>query len=75
MATLQRQLAVQADRLDHEYSLLEPMLDASLEGPDADERVRILLGQAKRVRRESTLVVRAIARLRDDLQSEEDTRQ
>lgn len=44
---------------------------------DHDEtlvQVDLALANAKRVRREAGVVVQTLARLRDDLQSEEDTR-
>lgn len=53
-----------ADKLDEEYDILERM------GPPSSDpaHVSLLLQQAKRVRRESTLLVRALAQLRDNLQ-------
>jgi 3-hydroxy-3-methylglutaryl CoA synthase len=36
-----------------------------------EDSIRIALGQAKRVRRESNVVVRALARIRDNLHSQE----
>jgi hypothetical protein len=52
-----------ADKLFTEVDHLERVLD------DVD----LALSVAKRVRRDSTLLVRAIARHRDQLQSQEDT--
>lgn len=65
---LRRTVAAQADKLDEEYDLLERMLDTPLEEGVDPDHVKIVLGQAKRVRRESTLLVRALAQFRDNLQ-------
>lgn len=54
-----------ADKFFAEVDHLERMLDAD---DMSDERIRLALASAKRVRRESNLVVRALARLRDQLQ-------
>lgn len=54
-----------ADKFFAEVDHLERMLDAD---EMSDERIRLALASAKRVRRESNLVVRALARLRDQLQ-------
>lgn len=63
---LHRQVAEQADTLDAEYDLLERMRATSL---DSETHVLLMLQQAKRVRRESTHLVRLLAQVRDDLQS------
>lgn len=63
---LHRQVAEQADKLDAEYDLLERMRETSL---DSETHVLLMLQQAKRVRRESTHLVRLLAQVRDDLQS------
>jgi hypothetical protein len=52
------------DKLQRETTILSQMRDGR---PDADH-VEILLLQAKRVRTASTLAVRALAQIRDQLQ-------
>lgn len=56
----------QADKLDREIEILEIMLAA--EDKLTLDQVKLGLRQAKRVRDESTLLVRSLAKLRDDLQ-------
>jgi hypothetical protein len=47
-------------------------LDRILDSDDLDQsRIELALSQAKRVRRESNLVVRSLAKLRDQLQPKE----
>jgi hypothetical protein len=65
--SLRQEVRAQADKLDEQYDLLERMRDTDL----SLTHVQIMLGQAKRVRREGTLLVQQLARLRDHLQSEE----
>lgn len=69
-----REAVEAADRLDREYDLLERQFDTPLTESTEPVAVELLLVQAKRVRREATAVVRSLARFRDHLQSEEDTR-
>jgi hypothetical protein len=64
--TLHGEVEVQADKLDREYEILDIMLSA--EDRLSAEQVQLAVRQAKRVRAESTLLVRSLARLRDDLQ-------
>lgn len=64
MEQLQRQVDAQADKLDREYDSLERLLDT----PANEQTVQLLLSQAKRVKRESSVLVRNLARLRDHLQ-------
>lgn len=52
------------DKFERESDLLIRMLERVPEDPSR-EHVDLTLSQAKRVRRESNLVVRALARLRD----------
>ncbi len=66
---LHRQVIEQADKLDTEYDLLERMRDTVVTDQTSYDHVRIMLQQAKRVRRESGHLVRLLAQLRDDLQS------
>lgn len=66
---LHRQVIDQADKLDTEYDLLERMRDIVVTDQTSRDHVRIMLQQAKRVRRESGHLVRLLAQLRDDLQS------
>ena len=66
---LHRQVIEQADKLDTEYDLLERMRDTVMDANTETTHVRIMLQQAKRVRRESGHLVRLLAQLRDDLQS------
>jgi hypothetical protein len=54
----------QADKFFSEVDMLEQMLEHDLD----EDTVELALSQAKRVRREGNLVVRALARLRDQLQ-------
>lgn len=64
--SLHRAVVRQADKLNREYEMLEMML-----GDDhqfSENQVQLALAQAKRVRNESTFLVRSLARLRDDLQ-------
>jgi hypothetical protein len=70
--SLHREVTRQADKLDSEYEMLEMMLGEDRE--QSEEQVMLALAQAKRVRNESTVLVRVLARLRDRLQSKEDTR-
>lgn len=67
--SLHRDVTRQADKLDREYEILEMMLSA--EEVSTAEQVSLAVRQAKRVRAESTLLVRSLAKLRDDLQPEE----
>ena len=57
----------------HKFDKAASDLDAAVLklDPDDERSVRLTLGVAKRVRRESNLVVRALARVRDDLHSQE----
>jgi hypothetical protein len=68
---LRRRVAAQARKLDEEYDLLERMLDTPLTDDVEHPHVRVVLSQAKRVRRESTLLVKGLAQLRDNLQPQE----
>ena len=65
---LRRRVIAQADKLDREYDLLERMLDTPLTDDTGIDSVALLVSQAKRVRRESNMLVRVLAQLRDDLQ-------
>jgi len=56
----------QADKLEREIEILDIMLSA--EEKLTLDQVKLGLRQAKRVRDESTLLVRSLAKLRDDLQ-------
>ena len=64
MDELQRRVDAQADQLDREYEALMRLVDEGV----SDETVRLALSQAKRVRRESTVLVQRLAQLRDNLQ-------
>ncbi len=63
---LHSDVEVQADKLDREFEILDIMLSA--EDRLSVEQVQLAVRQAKRVRAEATLLVRALAKLRDDLQ-------
>lgn len=56
-----------ADNLSRELDILEMMEWSHGERP-SQEQVKLALVQAKRVKRQSTLLVRALAALRDNLQ-------
>ena len=58
-----------ADKLDRAARDLDAAV-AKLD-PDDERSIRLTLGVAKRVRRDSNLLVRAIARIRDDLHTQE----
>jgi hypothetical protein len=64
--TLHGEVEVQADKLDREYDILDIMLSA--EDRLSAEQVKLAVRQAKRVRAEASILVRALAKLRDDLQ-------
>lgn len=65
---------MQADKLESEVDVLRKMRERSITGDDLTQHVELLLGQAKRVRRQSTLLVRDLGALRDEtLQTEEVT--
>jgi len=65
---------VQADRLDDEMEVLARMREREITDADLPQHVELMLAQAKRVRRQSTLLVRDLGALRDEtLQTEEVT--
>lgn len=64
--TLHGEVEVQADKLDREYEILDIMLAA--EDRLSAEQVKLAVRQAKRVRAEASMLVRSLARLRDNLQ-------
>lgn len=64
--TLHGEVEVQADKLDREYEILDIMLAA--EDRLSAEQVKLAVRQAKRVRQEASMLVRSLARLRDNLQ-------
>ncbi len=66
MEELQRHVDAQADRLDREYEALMRLIDEGV----TDDTVRLALSQAKRVRRESALLVRVLAQARDRLDTQ-----
>ena len=69
-----RRVIVQADRLDSEVEVLRQMRDTPIGDVDLSTHVELMLAQAKRVRRQSTLLVRDLGALRDEtLQTEEVT--
>lgn len=57
-----------ADKFDEEATILLDLIDGIEEGSPSIERVELALAEAKRVRRESTVLVRQLAELRDQLQ-------
>lgn len=65
---LHRRVIDQADKLDREYEILDMMRERAITDASLEPHVAMMLAQTKRVRRESTLLVRALAQLRDDLQ-------
>lgn len=65
---------MQADRLESEVDVLRQMRERPVTSNDLAQHVELLLAQAKRVRRQSTLLVRDLGALRDEtLQTEEVT--
>lgn len=65
----------QADRFDREVDILQQQIDRlATPGRPSEDQAVLAVSQAKRVRRESNLLVRNLAILRDYLQSKEDTR-
>ena len=65
---------MQADRLDDEMEVLARMREREIADADLPQHVELMLAQAKRVRRQSTLLVRDLGALRDEtLQTEEVT--
>lgn len=69
-----RRVIVQADRLESEVDVLRQMRERPVTSNDLAQHVELLLAQAKRVRRQSTLLVRDLGALRDEtLQTEEVT--
>ncbi len=65
--TLHGEVEIQADKLDREFEILDIML--SSEDRLSAEQVSLAVRQAKRVRAEASMLVRSLARLRDNLQS------
>jgi len=57
-----------ADKLRREHEILRVMLDSEIDDERAAAHIDLLVSQAKRVRTASNLAVRALARLRDQLQ-------
>ena len=65
---------MQADRLESEVDVLRQMRERPVTSNDLAQHVELLLAQAKRVRRQSTLLVRDLGAPRDEtLQTEEVT--
>lgn len=65
----------QADTLDREADILHQQIDRmAYPGIPGLDQVSLAVSQSKRVRRESTLLTKRLAQLRDHLQSKEDTR-
>jgi hypothetical protein len=65
MSELQRQTDAQAEQLNKELDLLDLMLDNEV----TSETVNLVLSQAKRGERECRLLVRCLAKMRDNLQA------
>jgi hypothetical protein len=72
MSELQRSrdaVTAQATKLDREVELLGIQIDRlDAEDRPQPEAVALALSEAKRVRRESTILVQLLAKLRDNLQ-------
>ena len=69
-----RRVIVQADKLESEVDVLRQMRDRPIGNVELSQHVELMLAQAKRVRRQSTLLVRDLGALRDEtLQTEEVT--
>lgn len=68
MEELERQLDAQASRLEDELELLGIQIDRILENPSYDGAC-LAVSQAKRVKRDATVIVRTLAKMRDNLQS------
>lgn len=65
---------MQADKLESEVDVLRQMRERPIIDDELTQHVELLLGQAKRVRRQSTLLCRDLGALRDEtLQTEEVT--
>jgi hypothetical protein len=66
-------VATALDKLRREEDFLRQMGDKPVTDDTVLAHATQMLAQSKRVRSTSNLVVRALARLRDQLQSQEDT--
>lgn len=67
MDELERQLDAQASRLDDEIEMLEIQIDRILESPSY-EGACLAVAQAKRAKRDVTMITRTLAKMRDYLQ-------